>query len=89
MSEVQNYMQISVDKKGALYGEFKIYDMADPNKFKRVINYTEIADEENDFLGSISGSTIGRYIYVTDIYYTDEPMEVTEAGEYERTLQRT
>lgn len=81
-----NYMQVPVDKKGALYGEFKTYDAVDGDKFERVINYTDTADEGSDFLGSISGGTIGRYFYTTDIYYTDEPMEVTEP-ETARRLQ--
>lgn len=81
-----NYMQVPVDKKGALYGGFKTYDAVDPDKFERVLNYTDTADEGNDFLGSISGGTMGRYLYVTDIYYTDEPMEATEP-ELARRLQ--
>lgn len=81
-----NYMQVPVDKKGALYGEFKTYDAVDPDKFERVINYTDTADEGRDSLGSISGGTVGRYLYVMDIYYTDEPMEVTEP-ELARRLQ--
>lgn len=73
-----NYMQVPVDKKGALYGEFKTYDVLDPDKFEKFLNYTDTADEGADSLCSISGGQIGRYGYVTDIYYTDEPMEVTE-----------
>lgn len=81
-----NYMQVPVDKKGALYGEFKTYDAVDPDKFEKVLNYTDTADEGTDRLCSISGGQIGRYGYVTDIYYTDDPMEVTEP-ETARRLQ--
>ena len=81
-----NYMQVPVDKKGALYGEFKTYDVLDPDKFEKFLNYTDTADEGADSLCSISGGQIGRYGYVTDIYYTDEPMEVTEP-ETARRLQ--
>lgn len=73
-----NYMQIPVDKKGALYGEFKTYEVVDSEKFEKYLNYTDTADEGADNLCSISGGQIGRYGYVTDIYYTDAPMEVTE-----------
>lgn len=73
-----NYMQVPVDKKGALYGEFKTYDVIDSDKFERVINYTDTADEGNDFLCSISGGQIDRYGYVTDVYFTDSSMEDTE-----------
>ena len=62
-----NYMQKPVDLEGGLYGKFETYDVVDPDKFERVLNYTDTADEGNDFLGSISGGTIGRYLYVTDI----------------------
>ncbi len=81
-----NYMQKPVDKKGSLYGKFKTYDVIDTDKFERVINYTDTADEGADLLCSISGGQIGRYGYVTDAYCTDEPMEVTEP-ETARRLQ--
>lgn len=81
-----NYMQVPVDKKGALYGEFKTYDALDPDKFEKCLNYTDTADEGSDRLCSISGGQIGRYGYVTDVYYTGEPMEVTEP-ELARRLQ--
>lgn len=81
-----NYMQVPVDKKGSLYGAFKTYDAVDPDRFEKVLNYTDTADEGSDSLCSISGGQIGRYGYVTDIYYTDAPMEVTEP-ETARRLQ--
>ena len=81
-----NYMQTPIDKKGALYGEFKTYAAVDPDKFERVLNYTDTADEGTDNLCSISAGVIGRYGYVLDIYYTDEGMEVTEP-ETARRLQ--
>lgn len=81
-----NYMQVPVDKKGALYGTFKMYEALSFSQFERVINYTDTADEGADYLCSISGGTIGRYGYVTDVYYTDEDMEITEP-ETARRLQ--
>jgi len=73
-----NFMQTPVDIQGALYKEFKTYTVIDESRFERKINYTDTADEGADFLPSISGGVIDGYIYVTDVYYTDEPMEVTE-----------
>ncbi len=81
-----NYMQKPVDLQGGLYGTFKTYDVVDNDLFERCINYTDTADEGADFLCSISGGQIGRYGYVTDVYYTDQPMEVTEP-ETARRLQ--
>lgn len=82
-----NYMQVPIDKKGALYGTFKTYDAVDTDQFEKWINYTDTADEGSDSLCSISGGQIGRYGYVTDIYFTDAPMEVTEP-ETARRLQQ-
>jgi len=73
-----NYQQKPVDLKGALYGEFKTYDVVDFSRAERYINYTDTADEGADYLCSISGVVIDKYVYVTDVYYTDEDMEVTE-----------
>lgn len=82
-----NYEQVPVDKKGALYGAFKTYDVVDPDAADRLINYTDTADEGADFLCSISAAVFGRYGYVTDVYYTDDGMEVTEP-ETARRLQK-
>ena len=73
-----NYMQKPVDLEGYLYGTFKTYDAVDPDSFEKVLNYTDTADEGADSLCSISGGQIGRYGYITDVYYTDAAMEVTE-----------
>ena len=81
-----NYMQRPVDLEGGLYGKFHTYSAVDTDKFEKVLNYTDTADEGNDFLCGISGGQIGRYGYVTDVYYTDEPMDVTEP-ELARRLQ--
>lgn len=73
-----NYMQKPVDLEGYLYGTFKTYDAVDTDSFEKVLNYTDTADEGADSLCSISGGQIGRYGYITDVYYTDAAMEVTE-----------
>lgn len=66
---------------------FKTYDVVDQDEADRLINYTDTADEGSDNLCSISAAVFGRYGYVTDIYYTDEAMEVTEP-ETARRLQK-
>jgi predicted phage terminase large subunit-like protein len=73
-----NYNQEPIDIQGRLYSGFKTYDAIDSDKFERIINYTDTADEGVDFLAAFSGGVIDGYIYITDIYYTDEPMETTE-----------
>lgn len=74
-----NYMQEPIDKKGGLYAAgFQTYSIVDYDRFERIINYTDTADTGADYLASISGGIIDRYIYILDVYYTDEAMEVTE-----------
>ncbi|WP_455089072.1 phage terminase large subunit [Peptoanaerobacter stomatis] len=73
-----NYMQEPIDKTGALYGTFKTYDVYDEDSVKRKIAYTDTADEGSDYLCSICADEIDGYAYITDIYYTQDPMEVTE-----------
>lgn len=75
-----NYHQEPMDKKGAMYGYFNTYDSL-PDGLKQ--NYTDTADEGSDFLCSICYNEVisggNRIAYVTDIVYSQEPMEVTES----------
>lgn len=72
-----NYNQNPIDVKGRLYSYFKTYQSKP--KFKRIINYTDTADTGSDFLCSIcAGETFDGELYVTDVLYTKESMEVTE-----------
>lgn len=73
-----NFEQMPIDIQGALYSGFKTYDAVDYDSFERIINYTDTADEGADFLCSISAGIINDFIYIVDIYYTDEAMETTE-----------
>lgn len=74
-----NYGQEPIDLRGSLYSAgFKIYDIIDPDKFERIISYTDTADTGADKLCSISAGIIDKYAYVLDVYYTDEAMETTE-----------
>ena len=65
--------------EGLLYGEgFGVYDEL-PDKIVSRDNYTDTADTGEDFLCSVCYSVgADRQIYVTDVVYTSEPMEVTE-----------
>lgn len=77
-----NYMQEPIDKQGGLYGEFQIHDfdgLRDQDAFERIFSYTDTADEGADFLASFCVGQIGEDGYILDIYYTEEPMEITEA----------
>lgn len=63
--------------EGMLYRSLKTYTEKPQFKIKR--NYTDTADTGNDYLCSINYEVgLDDNIYITDLIYTDEPMEVTE-----------
>lgn len=72
-----NYQQEPIDIKGRLYSGFKTYDIKP--KFKRISAYTDTADTGSDYLSSyIYGVTSDNEVYILDVVFTKEPMEVTE-----------
>jgi predicted phage terminase large subunit-like protein len=78
-----NYHQTPVDLKGRLYKDFLTY--TEPPKdehgnllFERIINYTDTADTGNDYLASICAGVYNGQLYVLDVLYTKEGMEITE-----------
>jgi len=78
-----NYHQRPVDVKGKLYKSFKTYedvpkDSSGHPLFEKIINYTDTADDGNDYLCSITAGVYQGEGYVLDILYTKEGMEVTE-----------
>ena len=73
-----NYMQQPIDLTGALYGEFKTYDVLDKDSFERITAYVDTADLGTDYLCCIIAGIKDRYAYILDVYYTDEAMEITE-----------
>lgn len=63
--------------EGLLYGEFSTYNQL-PNTIKKG-NYTDTADMGGDYLCSICYEVDNNSnIYLTDVVYTQEPMELTE-----------
>ena len=78
-----NYQQEPVDIKGRLYTNLKTYsevpaDATGKPLFKYLLNYTDTADEGNDFLCSICYGMYENFYYILDVLYTKEAMEVTE-----------
>jgi predicted phage terminase large subunit-like protein len=78
-----NYQQEPIDVKGRLYTTIKTY--TEPPKdekgnvlFKYILNYTDTADEGNDFLCSICYGMYNDEYYVIDLLYTKDAMEKTE-----------
>lgn len=71
-----NYQQEPIDIKGRLYTEFSTYDVAP--EFEGIYAYTDTADEGSDYLCQIIFGVYMHKPYLLDVYYTQEPMEVTE-----------
>lgn len=71
-----NYQQEPIDVKNRLYSGFKTYDKLPPAHY--IMNYTDTADEGNDYLCSIDYQMYGSTYYILDIIYTQESMEITE-----------
>lgn len=72
-----NYQQTPVDIEGILYTSFETYDHL-PDKFDRIISYTDTADEGKDNLCSIVAGERDLRAYALDVIYTPLPMEKTE-----------
>ena len=74
-----NYQQEPMDVKGRLYTSFMTYEYEKKPTFKYIMNYTDTADEGEDYLCSIDyGVSFNNQKYVLDILYTKEAMEITE-----------
>ncbi|QNK90486.1 phage terminase large subunit [Sporosarcina sp. resist] len=72
-----NYQQEPIDVKGILYKVLQTYD-SPPRQFERIVNYTDTADEGSDYLCSIIAGVYQGEIYILDVYYTQDGMEITE-----------
>jgi len=70
-----NYNQIPIQSEGRLYKKFLTYTELPSGV---VYNYTDTADEGNDYLCSINFIKYMGQAYIVDILYTKEGMEITE-----------
>lgn len=78
-----NYQQEPIDIKGRLYSSFKTYtDIPRDEKgnplFTAIKNYTDSADEGDNYLCSINYGEYNGEAYVLNVLYTKAPMEETE-----------
>lgn len=71
-----NYQQEPIDVKNRLYSAFKTYDKLPPAHY--IMNYTDTADEGEDYLCSIDYQMYNNSYYILDVIYTQESMEITE-----------
>lgn len=76
------YMQDPKPKQGLMYQEgFKTYtpeQLPTGHNASCRWNYTDTADTGADFLCSICFIDTPEYVYVTDVLFTKDPMEITE-----------
>ena len=76
------YMQDPTPKEGLMYADgFRTYrreELPTGSKAIQKWNYTDTADTGADDLCSICFINTPEYAYVTDVLFTDAPMEVTE-----------
>lgn len=86
-----NYQQICLDSENKVYKNLKTYSIKDYlNLIKdnpmEVYSYCDTADEGTDFLCNIiwSWDFKNKKGYILDVYYTQEPMEITEKEVAER-----
>lgn len=80
------YMQDPTPKEGLMYDGFGTYTREQLPTGQRALqrwNYTDTADTGADFLCSICFINTPEYVYVTDVLFTDAPMEVTETRQAE------
>lgn len=78
-----NYQQEPVNIKGRLYTSFKTYTKLPMDEkgnllFTSIRNYTDTADQGDDYLCSINYGVYNGEAYVLNVLYTKQPMEVTE-----------
>lgn len=78
-----NYQQVPIDLKGALYKTFKTYinlpkDENGNSLAVRRFAYVDTADTGEDYLSSIIVDEFNNEAYIVDVYFTKEPMEITE-----------
>lgn len=78
-----NYQQEPIDIKGKLYSCFKTYIELPKDEngnllFTSIRNYTDTADQGDDYLCSINYGIYNGEAYVLNVLYTKAPMEETE-----------
>lgn len=76
------YMQNPIESKGLLLPieellRFSLKEI-EGKRFDAIVGFTDTADEGTDYLCSPVGKKLGEYTYITDVVFTQDPIEVTE-----------
>ena len=80
-----NYQQEPIDIRGKLYTTLKTYK--ELPEITQIRAYCDTADEGADYLCNIIYGVYNNEAYVIDVYYTNEPMEVTESETAKRLYE--
>lgn len=73
-----NYNQKPIDVAGRLFSSLMEWESLPDSGWLERLNFTDTADTGTDFLCSINGISDDKNFYITDLVFTDEPMEITE-----------
>lgn len=79
-----NNQQELIDKKGALYQNLKHWKELPKDQhgnllFEDIVAYIDTADKGEDYLAGVVAGKYQGFLYVLDLIYTQEPMEITES----------
>ena len=74
------YMQNPIEAKGLLFpiSELNRFSLSELHSKDGVIAYTDTADEGTDHLCSLVAAVKGDYVYITDVVFTQDSVEITE-----------
>lgn len=78
-----NYNQVCIDLKGALYQNLKKYETIPCDEkgnalFESIVCFVDTADLGSDYLCAIVAGVYQHQLYILDVVYTQERMEITE-----------
>jgi predicted phage terminase large subunit-like protein len=76
------YMQNPIESKGLLFpieelNRFSLKEIQG-KRFDAIVGFTDTADEGTDYLCSPVGKKMGEKTYITDVVFTQDPIEITE-----------
>lgn len=76
------YQQNPIEAKGLLYpaeglNRFALADLSS-KKPDGTVSFTDTADRGDDYLCSVVGRKYGDYVYITDVLFTQDGVEITE-----------
>jgi predicted phage terminase large subunit-like protein len=74
------FMQNPVEAEGLLFPEKSLnrFTLDELKQWDAVIGYVDVADEGTDYLAAVIGKLDGKNVYITNVVFTQAPVEITE-----------